>query len=261
MLGYIITPDHNINPKNHAIQNFDVLQKTHLNIYVIENDTILYKNNIFKNACIHNHDVVLEWFIKSGYDYFFNDYHDNEIYKAFMNNSIQVLEWFLRSNLDLKYDSKEIIKNLAFNNDIFMLEWFYNSKYNFIMTKDAIIGACQNSHVNVLEWLKSKNFIKNKAYGVLQATIYGNYEILEWYKKNNFKIIYTRYYVRNSGCIQCLNFWIEIVNIKKIIMWLSPVYFDSYLSRDTVKWLNPRMFIKTLKFKTKNKYFKGYKKN
>jgi hypothetical protein len=45
--------------------------------------------------------------------------------------------------------------------------------------------------------------------------------------------------------IKTLKFFVDNINIKKIIIWV----------------LHEIMFIKTLKFKTRNKYLKGYQKN
>ena len=38
MLGYIISDKEKINVKEHEIKSFDILHKTDLNIYVIENN-------------------------------------------------------------------------------------------------------------------------------------------------------------------------------------------------------------------------------
>ena len=46
-----------------------------------------------------------------------------------------------------------------------------------------------------------------------------------------------------SGNLQKLKFYSNHINIKKLIKWSSNI------------------FIKTIKFKTHNKYFKGYQKN
>ena len=55
MLGYIISDKENINVKEHEIQSFDILNKTDLNIFVVENNKILYKNNIIRNASYCGH--------------------------------------------------------------------------------------------------------------------------------------------------------------------------------------------------------------
>jgi hypothetical protein len=50
MLGYIISDKDKINVEDHEIKSFDVLHKTDLNIFVVKNNTILYKNNIIIRA-------------------------------------------------------------------------------------------------------------------------------------------------------------------------------------------------------------------
>jgi hypothetical protein len=48
MLGYIISDKENICIDEHEIFSFDILHKTDLNIFVIENNKVLYKNNYIK---------------------------------------------------------------------------------------------------------------------------------------------------------------------------------------------------------------------
>ena len=60
MLGYIISDKYEINVENYKIQSFDILHKTDLNIFVIENNKVLYKNNIIINSFYYGHDQVLE---------------------------------------------------------------------------------------------------------------------------------------------------------------------------------------------------------
>ena len=55
MLGYIISDKNEINVENYEIQSFDILHKTDLNIFVIENNVILYKNDIINNSCNYGH--------------------------------------------------------------------------------------------------------------------------------------------------------------------------------------------------------------
>ena len=55
MLGYIISDKNEINIENHEIQSFDILHKTNLNIFVIKNNEVLYKNDIINNAYYYGH--------------------------------------------------------------------------------------------------------------------------------------------------------------------------------------------------------------
>ena len=156
MLGYIISDKNEINVENYKIQSFDILHKTNLNIFVIQNNKVLYKNNIINNACKNGHIQVLEWFKNSGYEF----------------------------------------------------------KHEFKYDYQAIYDASQNGHIRVLEWFKISGY-KFK------------------YNKNAFKTNFNK----------ILKFYCNI-NIKKLIKWSS---------------LN--IFKKTIKFKTHNKYLKGYQKN
>jgi hypothetical protein len=74
MLGYIISDKNKIDIFEHEIKSFDILHNTTLNIFVIENNVILYKNNILYNACKYNHIKVLNWYKKSGYKFKYTKY-------------------------------------------------------------------------------------------------------------------------------------------------------------------------------------------
>ena len=98
MLGYIITDKGVINVEEHEIFSFDILHKTNLNIFVIENNKVLYKNNIIYYACYYGQIEVLEWFKNSGYEF---KYDESAIINASYNNNIQVLK-FYSSHINIK---------------------------------------------------------------------------------------------------------------------------------------------------------------
>ena len=109
-MGYIISDKLEINIEEHEIQPFDILHKTNLNflhktnllnIYVIENNNILYSNDIINNASIFGHVQVLEWVKNCGYKF---KYVYSAINYASENGQIQVLEWFKNSGYKFKYD-------------------------------------------------------------------------------------------------------------------------------------------------------------
>ena len=76
MLGYIISDKSESNIEEHEIFSFDILHKTDLNIFVIENNKVLYMNNIINHASYYGHIEVLEWFKNSGYEF---KYHEDVI--------------------------------------------------------------------------------------------------------------------------------------------------------------------------------------
>jgi hypothetical protein len=185
MLGYIISDKDEIRVRNHKIKSFDILHKTNLNIFVIENNKVLYKNDIIINACKYGHIQVLEWLKNSGYEF---KYDENAIMNASAKGHIQVLEWFK------------------------------NSGYEFKHNKYAIYFATKNEHIKVLEWFKNSGY--------------------------EFKYVRWTFY---KSEIKILKFYSFHINMKKIIKWIT--------------WPKSEFFIKTIKFKTNNKYLKGYQKN
>jgi hypothetical protein len=121
MIGYIISDKENINVKEHEIKSFNILNNTNLNIFVIENNRVLYKNNIIVYSCIYlGHIEVLEWFKNSGYEI---NYTRWEIRNASICNNNKVLEFFKNRNI------KKIIKwsNFKFNKTI-----KYKTKNNYL---------------------------------------------------------------------------------------------------------------------------------
>ena len=105
ILGYIISDKGEINVKNYEIKNFDILHKTKLNIFVIENNKVLYINNIINNASREGHIQVLEWFKNSGYEFKYDQWAFN---CASWKGNIQVLEWFKNSGYKIKYNKNSI---------------------------------------------------------------------------------------------------------------------------------------------------------
>jgi hypothetical protein len=92
MLGYIISHKYEINVKEHKIISFDILHKTNLNIFVVDNNGVLYINNIVYNASKHGHVKVLEWY-------------KNSFIWASLYENIEILKWFKNNNYIFKYDN------------------------------------------------------------------------------------------------------------------------------------------------------------
>jgi hypothetical protein len=104
MLGYIISDKETINVEEHEIKSFNILNKTDFNIFVIENNKVLYKNNIIYNAFLKNHIQVLEWFKNSGY--LLRDYQEIINYACayvMIFGNIQILDWIKNNGYKIKY--------------------------------------------------------------------------------------------------------------------------------------------------------------
>jgi hypothetical protein len=125
ILGYIISCLKKINVGNYEIKPFSVLRYTNLNIFVVENNKVLYKNDIINNASKYGHIKVLEWFKNSGYEL---KYNNDAIISACGSGHIQVLEWFKNFGYKFKYNWTSLDDLDLDDRD---LEWFINSGYKF----------------------------------------------------------------------------------------------------------------------------------
>jgi hypothetical protein len=241
MLGFIISYKDKIDVEEEyeIIKSFDFLHKTDLNIFVIQNNKVLYKNDIINCASFYGHIQVLEWYKNSGYEFKYDIW---AIYLASKNGHIQVLEWFKNFGYEFKYNNNAI-NNASRNGHIQVLEWFKNSGYEFKYDENAIYYASIYGHIKVLEWFKNSGYeFKYNNDAINMASYYGQVEVLKWFKNSNYAFKYGEY-VFTTNIIKILKFYSINVNIKKLIKWSSNI------------------FIKTIKFKTHNTYLKGYQKN
>jgi hypothetical protein len=163
MLGYIISDKEEINVNEDEIKSFDILHKTDLNIFVVENNEVLYKNDIIFEACLNGHVQVLDWFKKSGYE--FKNPDSQIIDEVCSLGYIQILEWLNNNNYKLNYSS-DSINWASGSGNIKILEFFNSNKYKFKFKYglDAMSYACECGHVQVLEWFKKYGYIFKYSY-------------------------------------------------------------------------------------------------
>ena len=208
MLGYIISDKDEINVENYEIKIFDILHKTNLNIFVIQNNKVLYKNDIIINSCFYGHVQVLEWFKNSGYEF---KYDVNTINYAILNGYIQILEWFKNSGYEFKYD-EEAIYNASKNGHIQILEWFKNSGYEFKYDMWAINWASKTGDVRVLKWFKNSGYeLKYNERAIIEASGNRNIQVLKFYSNN--------------------------INIKKLIKWVKNIFIKTIKFKTHHKYL------------------------
>ncbi len=123
---------------------------------------------------------------------------------------------------------------------------YYKLKYGFI-GENSINRASRNGDVQFLEWFKNSGYeFKYDNYAIFYASENGHVHVLEWFKNSGYEFKYDKNainYASSNGHIKVLKFCCINLNIKKLIKWSS------------------NNFIKTIKFKTYNKYLKGYQKN
>ena len=180
MLGYIISDKNKINVENYEIQPFDFLHKTDLNIFVIENNKVLYKNDIINYASAFGHVQVLEWFKNSGYEF---KYNRDAFRWASAFGHVKVFEWFKNSGYEFKYNTYEII------------------------------NASLNGRIEVLEWFKKSGYELNNELGIYYASEYERVQVLEWFINYGYELKYTKYILKTKF-IKILKFYSNNINIK-----------------------------------------------
>ena len=175
--------------------------------------------------------------------------HKNEI--CVRNHKIQSFDILHKTDLNIFVIKNnkvlyvnDIINNACLYGHVQVLEWFKNSGYEFNYHIYPIYYASMKGHVQVLEWFKNSGLeFKYDENAINYASLVGHIQVLEWFKNSGYKFKYSKKAFQNKF-IEILKFYSYNFNIKKII-----------------KWSNKIMFIKTTKFKTPQKYLKGYQKN
>ena len=152
MLGYIISHKYEINVKEHKIISFDILHKTNLNIFVVDNNRVLYINNIVYDASKHGHVKVLEWYKNSGYNVMCDkDFIDTASWKG----NVEILEWFKNSGYEFKYSKNSFIWASLYEN-IEILKWFKNNNYKFKYDNNIFM----TKNIKIIYFLKETIHLK-----------------------------------------------------------------------------------------------------
>jgi hypothetical protein len=226
MLGYIITGDKltNENIQNYKIRTFDILNYSYKKtIYVIKNNEIVS----------HNYLSHIDIFIFLA-----------------IHNHVEILNWLIKSNYSLTDDDIDCILIYAsVHGNVEILEYIKNTGYIFKNTDAYIIYACETGNVNILKFFKKmkyKHFDELEA-GFDKACINGNVNVLNFLKRNGYPFKSDFYGVKKSKNLKTYNWYLKNNCVKMIIKIINLDDYDKYL--------------KTIKFKTINRYFKGYSKN
>lgn len=207
MLGYVISKKENINVYNYEVKNLNVLCDTADNIFIVENDVILYKNDIVENACRYKHYDVLEWFVCSGY---LTKYKNTRkkyrlLLFAFEYGYYEILQCIEHEKFCFDGDEKDCYP------------------YDYELFEAAMARVYMKGDFRFIKWIKKNIKIKFKKLSYID-----NYDAMNWYVDN-------------------LNF--------KMLLKNKQIYFIMFFTQLC------RNKIKTKKYKIRNKYFKGYKKN
>ena len=128
-----------------------------------------------------------------------------------------------------------------------MLGYIISDKDEINVKEHEIFSFDILHKTNLNIFVIKNNKVLNKNNIINYASFNGHVQVLEWFKNSGYKFKYDKnaiYFAsRNGGHIKVLKFYSNNINIKKLIKWSSNI------------------FIKTIKFKTHNKYLKGYQKN
>ena len=123
---------------------------------------------------------------------------------------------------------------------------YYKLKYGKF-NENEMTKASFNGDIKFLEWFKNSGYeFKYNEWAINKASKNGHIQVLEWFKNSGYKFKYNTegiYHASRSGHFQVLEWFKNYYNIKKIIKISDSVYN------------------KTIKYKTKNNYIKGYNKN
>jgi hypothetical protein len=193
----------------------------------------------------------------------------NETLKDYEIKSFDVLSDDLEKNIyviennKILYDGSNLIQNATINKHIQVLKWLIKSKYiikkidsNICNYKKGSIlclrfneyrDAFYSGSIKILKWVKKfDNNFKNsiKKFYIDFHIVRNNVKFLKYLDTNYYKNRYSNKPFYGLTHTKTLNFLIHKINIKKIIMW-------------TVAWKSKKI----IKFKLKNNYLKGYKKN
>jgi hypothetical protein len=92
---------------------------------------------------------------------------------------------------------------------------------NLNVMNEHFDNACQNKHIQVLEWFKNYKyeFIYYED-AIYRASKYGYIQVLEWFKNYKYEFKYEEEAINISsenGHIKVLQIYSEIINIKKLI--------------------------------------------
>ena len=104
--------------------------------------------------------------------------------------------------------------------------------------------ASKHGNIQVLEWLKNSGYkLKYSKYTISLSCSESNFEniLFDYFMGRDVNKAKKQLSTKNA---RVLYFFIQNINVKKVI-----------------KWSYPSKFIKSNKFKTKNNYMKGYYKN
>jgi hypothetical protein len=226
MLGYVITSERLTNDKiqNYNISTFDILN------YVYKKTIYIIKNN---KIVSHNYFSHIDIFIFLA-----------------VHNHVEILNWLIKSNYSLTDDDIDCILIYAsIHGNVEILEYIKNTGYIFKNTDAYIIYACETGHVNILKFFKKMKYtyFDELEAGFDKACIRGNVNVLNFLKRNGYPFKSDFYGIRNCKNIKTYNWYLKNNCVKMIIKIIKLDDYDNY--------------VKTIKFKTFNGYFKGYSKN
>ena len=188
---------------------------------VIRGNTVFF-NDHFNGYCDEN-EVIKNLILlqKNGYEL------DESISRySFYDGNLKILKWLKHNEYDIEINDN-IIENVVRQHYVHILKWLKHIKYHFKknLTLIRILFEIRNNEIF--------NFFKN------------TFDLFKCYKW--FVIVYGIYN------FTFLN-WFSNINVKKVINFEAR---KGYSLINNIK----KKFLKTIKFKTKNNYMKGYNKN
>jgi hypothetical protein len=276
----IVYLPHNVNVNAiHPNSNKIILSKRYsiFDLKTIKKFNLKMSFNYLVAVCMRGHVEILEWWK--------NNHKGQLTYNSVMLDyasaygHVKVFEWWKNSGLSVLY-SKDAFVFATLNGHLDMIKWLYEyelsneekvseemkkNPYYHLMPKttletysnEILILAIEAGHINILEWVKSKNIISCEDSSDIISTYVdvasstGNFDVLEWFKNSGLKFSYSE----NAFTFDYSYFEDEIIyrdekisptKFSETLEWWKNSGFELKYNECTMNYASQRGFIEIL---------------
>lgn len=221
-------------------------------LYEIKNYTInsFYNINFINFKKIHVVEIIDKQF-----KVLYSLHISNFIESACEKNNLNALTWFKKSGHQCKYSIITFQKACKCQN-LNILKWFKKNKLYMYFSTSCFLSIIHNNNIKFLEWFKQHNYLKNPEFYICYAIEVGNIICLDWFLKNGYEIKYDIQTLIKAFSYNLFNRFTKN-KLFLFMKWLK----NNNLRIKCCKKIVINIKTKNFKYKTKNNYFKGIKKN